>query len=110
MTTYLLAIDQGTTSSRAIVFRQDLTVAASAQKEFTQHFPASGWVEHEPEDLWSSVVETCAVAPLSVTRAAVAVKFLTTIVGRLYWEVPRSKRSRSVLLDALPSHVRYTWL
>src|SRR4029079_2016730 len=59
MTTYLLAIDQGTTSSRAIVFRQDLTVAASAQKEFTQHFPASGWVEHEPEELWSSVVEVC---------------------------------------------------
>ena len=53
MPTYVLAIDQGTTSSRAILFREDLTVAASAQKEFAQHFPASGWVEHEPEDLWS---------------------------------------------------------
>ena len=62
MATYLMAIDQGTTSSRAIIFRPDLTILASAQKEFPQHFPASGWVEHEPEDLWSSVVEVCRAA------------------------------------------------
>ena len=45
---YVLAIDQGTTSSRAIVFRDDISIAAVAQAEFPQHFPASGWVEHEP--------------------------------------------------------------
>ncbi len=56
--TYVMAIDQGTTSSRAILFDGDLSIAAVAQKEFPQHYPASGWVEHDPEDLWSTVVET----------------------------------------------------
>ena len=53
---FVLAIDQGTTSSRAIVFRSDISIAATAQQEFPQHFPASGWVEHEPEDIWTSTV------------------------------------------------------
>ncbi|MBN8969295.1 MAG: glycerol kinase GlpK [Rhizobiales bacterium] len=56
---YVLAIDQGTTSSRAIVFRDDMSIAAQAQQEFPQHFPASGWVEHEPDDIWSSTLATC---------------------------------------------------
>jgi glycerol kinase len=56
---FVLAIDQGTTSSRAIVFRSDISIAATAQAEFPQHFPASGWVEHEPEDIWTSTVMTC---------------------------------------------------
>lgn len=56
---HILAIDQGTTSSRAIVFDQTLAGVASAQREFAQHFPASGWVEHEPEDIWESVLVTC---------------------------------------------------
>ncbi|WP_445489374.1 glycerol kinase GlpK [Rhodopseudomonas sp. RCAM05734] len=59
---HVLAIDQGTTSSRAIVFRADISIAASAQQEFPQHFPASGWVEHEPEDIWTSTVATCRAA------------------------------------------------
>jgi glycerol kinase len=57
--TYILAIDQGTTSSRAILFDEGLNVVASAQEEFPQHYPASGWVEHDPEDLWSTVAGTC---------------------------------------------------
>lgn len=56
--THILAIDQGTTSSRAIVFRADFTVAAIARQEFAQHFPHSGWVEHDPEDIWRTVLET----------------------------------------------------
>src|SRR3982075_1831567 len=56
---FVLAIDQGTTSSRAIVFRSDISVAATSQQEFPQHFPASGWVEHEPEDIWTSTVMVC---------------------------------------------------
>ncbi|OWY02886.1 hypothetical protein B6V75_13575, partial [Thioclava sp. F1Mire-8] len=47
MASYILAIDQGTTSSRAIVFDGALRPVASAQQEFTQHFPRSGWVEHD---------------------------------------------------------------
>ena len=56
---YVLAIDQGTTSSRAIVFDGAMQVVAVAQQEFDQHFPASGWVEHVPEDLWRTTVATC---------------------------------------------------
>jgi len=58
----ILAIDQGTTSSRAIVFGDDLAVKALAQQEFPQHFPASGWVEHDPRDLWRSTLDTCRAA------------------------------------------------
>ncbi len=58
MTGFVLAIDQGTTSSRAIVFDRDMKVAGVGQKEFRQHFPASGWVEHDPEEIWSTVLET----------------------------------------------------
>ncbi len=54
----LLALDQGTTSTRAIVFREDLSVAAIAQQEFGQSYPAPGWVEHDPEAIWRSSVET----------------------------------------------------
>jgi glycerol kinase len=57
--TYILAIDQGTTSSRAILFRPDTSIAAQAQQEFPQYFPASGWVEHEPDDLWRTTLATC---------------------------------------------------
>lgn len=56
---YILAIDQGTTSSRAILFDADMRPKFTAQKEFPQHFPASGWVEHDPEDLWATTVSTC---------------------------------------------------
>ncbi|MEL6647885.1 MAG: glycerol kinase GlpK [Pseudomonadota bacterium] len=67
--TYILAVDQGTTSSRAILFDADMRVAAVAQKEFTQHFPASGWVEHDPDDIWASTAGTCRAA---IERAGVA--------------------------------------
>ena len=56
MTRPILAIDQGTTSSRAIVFDGAMKPVATAQKEFTQHYPASGWVEHDPEEIWDTVV------------------------------------------------------
>ncbi len=70
----ILAIDQGTTSSRAIVFRDDISIAATAQQEFPQHFPASGWVEHEPEDIWTSTLKTCrdAMAKANITAKDVA--------------------------------------
>ncbi|WP_097460794.1 glycerol kinase GlpK [Mangrovitalea sediminis] len=54
MTAYLLAIDQGTTSSRAIVFQRDGVSLSIAQQEFPQYFPNDGWVEHDPEDIWQS--------------------------------------------------------
>ena len=60
--THVLAIDQGTTSSRAILFDADLAPGASAQQEFAQIYPASGWVEHDPEEIWPSVLATCRAA------------------------------------------------
>ena len=59
MASYVLAIDQGTTSTRAMLFRADTSVASVAQQEFRQYFPADGQVEHEPEDLWTTTLETC---------------------------------------------------
>ncbi|WFU00621.1 glycerol kinase GlpK [Rhizobium sp. CB3171] len=58
MSGYVLAIDQGTTSTRAIVFDGDMKIAGVDQKEFTQHYPQPGWVEHDPEEIWASVVST----------------------------------------------------
>jgi len=59
---YVLAIDQGTTSSRAIVFDAALNPVATVQKEFEQFYPEPGWVEHDPEEIWRSVVETARTA------------------------------------------------
>ncbi|MDX6805733.1 glycerol kinase GlpK [Terrihabitans rhizophilus] len=58
MAGHILAVDQGTTSTRAILFTAALDVVAVAQKEFPQHFPEPGWVEHDPEDLWATTIAT----------------------------------------------------
>src|SRR4051794_18795534 len=58
----LLAIDQGTTSSRAILFDSRLNPKGMGQKEFRQYFPQSGWVEHDPEEIWTSVLTSCKAA------------------------------------------------
>jgi len=55
----LLAIDQGTTSSRAILFRDDLSILGIQKSEFPQYFPRTGWVEHESEEIWQSVLSVC---------------------------------------------------
>ncbi|MEL6838313.1 MAG: glycerol kinase, partial [Pseudomonadota bacterium] len=72
--TYILAIDQGTTSSRAIIFDAQMQIKAIAQEEFTQHFPQSGWVEHDVSDIWSSVAATCrgALEKAGITATDVA--------------------------------------
>jgi glycerol kinase len=64
MTRHLLAIDQGTTSSRAIRFDHDLNILQSAQTEFAQHYPQDGWVEHDAEEIWATT--------LAVSRAAMS--------------------------------------
>ncbi len=55
----ILAIDQGTTSSRAILFDAAGVPRAAAQTELTQHYPAEGWVEHDPEEIWATTVQVC---------------------------------------------------
>ena len=74
--THILAIDQGTTSSRAILFDADLRVVASAQEEFPQHYPQPGWVEHDPSDLWSTVAATARAA---MERAGVRAERIAAI-------------------------------
>ncbi len=64
MKTYILAFDQGTTSSRAIVFNNKGELVSVAQKEFTQLYPQPGWVEHDAKEIWSSQVSVAAEAVL----------------------------------------------
>lgn len=73
---HILAIDQGTTSSRAIVFDDALHPLAMGQQEFPQHFPRSGWVEHDPEDLWRSTVSVCRTALAQIDGGASAIAAL----------------------------------
>ncbi|MTI44923.1 glycerol kinase [Roseibium hamelinense] len=72
----ILAIDQGTTSSRAILFGEDFQPISVGQREFAQHFPKSGWVEHDPEDLWSTTASVCREA---IERAHVSISDVAAI-------------------------------
>jgi glycerol kinase len=76
MQTYILAIDQGTTSSRAIVFDKSGAIVAMAQKEFTQFFPKSGWVEHDANEIWSSQI---GVAAEAITKANLKIQQIAAI-------------------------------
>ena len=73
---YILAIDQGTTSSRAILFDGDMRIKSVGQEEFPQHFPRSGWVEHDPEDLWQSSLRSIKAA---VARAGIGAQEIAGI-------------------------------
>lgn len=73
---YILALDQGTTSSRAIIFNHDGSIRAVAQKEFEQVFPRPGWVEHDPDEIWSSQVS---VATEVMSRANLSARDMAAI-------------------------------
>ncbi len=74
MTRYILALDQGTTSSRAIIFDESGAPLASAQLEFPQHYPQPGWVEHDPRDIWQTQIDVAraAIAQLGITAGDIA--------------------------------------
>lgn len=74
MSQYILALDQGTTSSRAIIFDKDGSIVTVAQKEFKQYYPQSGWVEHDAQEIWSSQlsVATEAVAKAGLKASSIA--------------------------------------
>ena len=76
MAAFVLAIDQGTTSTRAIVFDEEYRVKGVGKQEFPQHVPDSGWVEHEPEDIWHTTLETMQYA---LARAAVSPQDIAAI-------------------------------
>ena len=84
---FILALDQGTTSSRAIVFDRDGAIRAVAQKEFTQLFPQAGWVEHDPQEIWASQIGVAVealgraqVPPSDVAAIGITNQRETTIV------------------------------
>lgn len=94
MKKYILALDQGTTSSRTLVFNEQGEVCTVAQKEFTQIFPKPGWVEHDPVEIWSSQAATVAqamttmsVAPSEIAAIGIANQRETTIV----WDAETGK-------------------
>src|SRR5438874_4967198 len=87
MPAYVLALDQGTTSSRAILFDHAGSIAAVAQKEFRQIFPKPGWVEHDPNEIWSSqagvaseVLARAGASPADVAAIGITNQRETTIV------------------------------
>lgn len=84
---YIMSIDQGTTSSRAIIYDKQLNTIGSSQKEFTQIFPESGWVEHNPNEIWNSVQSVIAgafiesgVKPQEIAGIGITNQRETTIV------------------------------
>lgn len=84
---YILALDQGTTSSRAIIFNHDGKPVASSQKAFNQHFPQAGWVEHDPNEIWSSqasvaaeVIAMAGLTGLDIAAIGITNQRETTIV------------------------------
>lgn len=88
MSDYVLAIDQGTTSSRAMVFARDERVLAQAQQEFTQHFPDDGWVEHDPEEIWTVTSQVCrdALDQLNDEKAVVGIGITNQRETTLVWD------------------------
>ncbi len=123
---YVVALDQGTTSSRAIIFDHDANVVSTAQREFAQIYPQPGWVEHDPMEIWatqsSTLVEALAQANISVAEVAaigITNQRETTLVwdkasGRpihnaIVWQCRRSAAiCEQLKRDGLEQHIRDT--
>ncbi|HYK46611.1 MAG TPA: FGGY family carbohydrate kinase, partial [Parafilimonas sp.] len=76
MPQFILSFDQGTTSSRTIIFNENGNIISTAQKEFKQVFPKPGWVEHDPSEIWSTQLGTAAEA---ITKASLTVQDIAAI-------------------------------
>src|SRR5690242_6649843 len=83
---YVLAIDQGTTSTRAILFDGTGEARSTAQVELTQHHPRPGWVEHDPEEIWRSVLSTCREASAAADGPIAAVGITDQRETTVLWE------------------------
>ena len=121
---YVLALDQGTTSSRAIVFDRDGRNVGSGQKELRQHFPEDGWVEHDPEDIWRDTLAVCRQALAAAGIGAVDLAAIgitnqreTTVLWErttgsavhhaIVWQDRRTADiCRRLVADGLEEHVR----
>jgi len=113
---YIMAIDQGTTSSRALILDKEGNIVSSNQKEFTQYFPKSGWVEHDGREIWSSVQAVMAVAlseqdihPREIAAIGITNQRETTMIWDkeaglpIYHAIVWQSRQSSAIADALKS-------
>ena len=87
MSRYILALDQGTTSSRAILFDDEQNIVCISQKEFTQYYPKAGWVEHNPMEIYSSVysvmtevIAQSGISPEEIAAIGITNQRETTVV------------------------------
>ncbi len=126
MKKYILALDQGTTSSRAMLFNKDQEVVGIAQKEFTQIFPKDGWVEHDPMEIWSSqysvlqeVLAKCNVKGDEIASIGITNQRETTIVwdkktgipvyNAIVWQCRRTANiCDQIKEDGLEEHIKST--
>lgn len=124
MSTYILALDQGTTSSRAILFDRAQNILGTAQKEFTQYYPQEGWVEHEPMELWSSqyavmmeLLAKTGVSPSEIAAIGITNQRETTVLwdkesgkpihNAIVWQCRRTAALVDQLVeDGLGDHIR----
>ncbi|MGD9971596.1 MAG: glycerol kinase GlpK [Desulfatirhabdiaceae bacterium] len=123
---YIIALDQGTTSSRAVLFNRQGDILGIAQKEFTQHFPRPGWVEHDPLEIWNTqwavfeqIVHTHRISPAEIAAIGISNQRETTIVwdkstgipvcNAIVWQDRRTAAiCESLKARGLVDHVRNT--
>lgn len=123
MEKYIMAIDQGTTSTRAILFDQQCQIRAQAQKEFTQYFPKPGWVEHDATEIWLSVLAVMAevvmasgIDPVQVTGIGITNQRETTVVWDkttglpIYHAIVWQSRQTDKLCDQLKKEGLEDWI
>jgi glycerol kinase len=94
---YVLAIDQGTTSTRAILFDAEGRVRSSAQTELTQHYPRPGWVEHDPDEIWGGVVATCREAAAAADGPVAAIGIANQRETTVLWERATGRPVRNAI-------------
>ncbi|MFQ8582601.1 MAG: FGGY family carbohydrate kinase [Holdemania massiliensis] len=123
MEKYILAIDQGTTSTRAILFDHACQIRAQAQKEFTQYFPKPGWVEHDATEIWLSVLAVMAevvmasgIDPAQVEGIGITNQRETTVVWDkqtglpIYHAIVWQSRQTDKICDQLKAEGLEEWI
>jgi len=110
---YILALDQGTTSSRSILFDQQGAIVGIAQKEFKQHYPQPGWVEHDAHEIWETQLGTMGeviakgrIQPHQIAAIGITNQRETTVL----WDRPLLQEKTGLILDAYFSATKIKWL